>query len=127
MRMDKHLRADEQYDLLFTDIPIYNGSLDPEECLTQCKAVFAKALAHLKHNRFVIVTARDLHDDGGCFIRFSADFVPLMMRDLGLLTYNNAHLLMSGNVHHSLQWFWKGDNKEGIVGQVLGRLEDCRE
>jgi hypothetical protein len=121
--MDKHLPRVEQYDLIFTDLPIYNPKQATSQCMARYEKIFRQAIARLKQNRCVVVVARTVRGEDG-FIQFAPEEVVGMMSTVGLPHYNRMVLVMSGNTHEMVYQFWHGEADDKAIPRELGVL-DC--
>jgi hypothetical protein len=118
--LDQHLPRGQQYDLIFTNLPIYSCADLTDGFRARYKKIFAHAIAHLKQERFVVVMARSIL--GEEFIEFSVEEVSKLIPNLGVHYYNRFELAMSGNVHGALKCFYKGESA-GRIPEELGELD----
>jgi hypothetical protein len=109
--LDKHLPPGVQYDLIFTDLPVYNSKQATSKCKARYTKIFGQAIARLRQTRFVVVMARGVCGDDGA-IQFSADDVVGLTKPFGVQYYNRAVLTMSGNERERLLFFLKGRPKD---------------
>ena len=116
--LERHLPAVEQYDLIFTNLPIYDSRHTVGEYATAYKSIFSQAVARLKQDRFVVVMARVVRAE--VFIQFTPEEVTAFLKPTVARYYNRIALAMSGNTHESLLCFFKGNTKH--IPQALGVL-----
>ncbi len=114
--LEEHLPTDEQYDLIFTDLPIYSIRELNGDYETRFKKIFGQAVARLKQNHFVVFIARGVHD--GAFIRFTPVQAVSWLEDCDAHYYNEGHLVMSGNTRQALLTFFKGDSAKDIPKEL---------
>jgi len=119
--LDKHLPARMQYDLIFTDLPVYQSKQATSKCKARYAKILGQAIARLKETRFLVVMARGVCGEDGA-IEFSPDDVVGLTKPFGIHYYNRAVLLMAGNERERLMCFLKGTPKD--IPADLGVL-DC--
>lgn len=119
--LDKHLPPDENYDLIFTNMPVYKPSEATSKCMERYKRIFGEAIARLKRNRCLVVVSRDVRGEDG-FIQFGRAEVVGLLRSLGLAYYNRMELIMSGNLPEGIAQFWKGEEDHKAIPRELGTL-----
>lgn len=140
-RIHKVLPSDYRADMVFTSPPYYDlevysdGSADGsakqtyEEFLVWYARIFKRTLQYLKPNRFLVVKVGEIRDKTtGAYRNFVGDTIRVL-RDLGLVYYNELILVTSvgslrlritkqfshgckiGKMHQNILCFWKGDPK----------------
>jgi DNA modification methylase len=150
-RLDQHLPAGEQYDLVLTSPPYFNlevyseskkdGSTlgSYEKFMVWYEDVFRLTAARLRPNRFLVVKLGEIRDENGFYRNFVGDSISSFER-LGLRYYNAAILVAARatshlrvrrqfpkyrklvGTHQHILCFWKGDNPK-LIPQELGVLE----
>jgi hypothetical protein len=117
--LEELLPFGKNYDLMFTDIPIYSHKDLTPDCLERYRKIFHQAAARLKQGRFAVVLARSVR--GEVFIEFPEETVRTFFQDTGTMYYNRIELVMGGRQHSGIQCFWKGE-REKEIPEALGFL-----
>jgi 16S rRNA G966 N2-methylase RsmD len=150
-KLNEHLPAGEQYDLVFCSPPYFNletysknhrdGSTfrTYEKFMEWYEDVFRQAAARLKENRFLVVKLGEVRDQKGFYRNFVGESISCF-HNLGLRYYNTA-ILYTGRstshqrvrkmfpnyrklvaTHQHILCFWKGSNPK-LIPQELGVLD----